>query len=46
MANEVSIGVGGSFASSLGITDIESTIYDDPRERIRDYDPDWQKRSR
>lgn len=25
----------------LGITDIESAVYGDPRDRLRGYDPDW-----
>jgi uncharacterized protein YjiS (DUF1127 family) len=27
----------------LGITDIESAVYGDPRDRMRGYDPDWWK---
>jgi uncharacterized protein YjiS (DUF1127 family) len=25
----------------LGITDVESAVYGDPRDRMRGYDPDW-----
>jgi len=28
----------------LGITDIESAVYGDPRDRIRGYDPDWWRK--
>ena len=28
----------------LGITDIESAVYGDPRDRMRGYDPDWWRR--
>ena len=28
----------------LGITDIESQVYGDPKDRMRGYDPDWWKR--
>jgi uncharacterized protein YjiS (DUF1127 family) len=28
----------------LGITDIESQVYGDPKDRLRGYDPDWWKR--
>jgi len=29
----------------LGITDIESAVYGDPRDRIRGYDANWWKRA-
>ena len=28
----------------LGITDIESAVYGDPRDRIRGYDPNWWRK--
>ena len=28
----------------LGITDIESAVYGDPRDRMRGYDPDWWRK--
>jgi hypothetical protein len=28
----------------LGLTDIESEVYGDPRDRVRGYDPDWWRR--
>ena len=28
----------------LGIADIESAVYGDPRDRMRGYDPDWWRR--
>ena len=28
----------------LGIADIESQVYGDPKDRLRGYDPDWWKR--
>ena len=30
----------------LGLTDIESEVYGDPRDRMRGYDPEWQRRDR
>ena len=30
----------------LGITDIESTVYGDPRDRMRGYDPNWWRKRR
>lgn len=30
----------------LGITDIESAVYGDPRDRVRGYDPDWWRKGR
>jgi uncharacterized protein YjiS (DUF1127 family) len=29
----------------LGITDIESQVYGDPKDRMRGYDADWWRRS-
>ena len=29
----------------LGLTDVESEVYGDPRDRMRGYDPDWKKRA-
>lgn len=28
----------------LGIADVESAVYGDPRDRMRGYDPDWWKK--
>jgi len=28
----------------LGITDVESQVLGDPRDRMRGYDPDWKRR--
>jgi uncharacterized protein YjiS (DUF1127 family) len=28
----------------LGIADIESAVYGDPRDRMRGYDPDWWRK--
>jgi hypothetical protein len=30
----------------LGITDIESAVYGDPRDRMRGYDADWWRKAR
>jgi uncharacterized protein YjiS (DUF1127 family) len=30
----------------LGITDIESAVYGDPRDHMRGYDPEWWRKSR
>ena len=36
--------VGPTTLRDLGITDIESQVYGDPKDRLRGYDPDWWKR--
>src|SRR4051812_8732415 len=30
--------------SDLGITDIESAVYGDPRDQMRGYDPNWRRK--
>jgi uncharacterized protein YjiS (DUF1127 family) len=30
----------------LGITDIESAVHGDPRDRVPGYDPDWWRKAR
>jgi uncharacterized protein YjiS (DUF1127 family) len=39
-------GVDAATLRELGITDIESAVYGDPRDRVRGYDPDWWRRRR
>jgi hypothetical protein len=39
-------GVDAATLRELGISDIESTVYGDPRDRIRGYDPDWWRKQR
>jgi len=38
--------VDGATLRDLGINDIESTVYGDPKDRMRGYDKSWWKRAR
>lgn len=38
--------VDGATLRDLGITDIESTVYGDPSDRVRGYDKNWWRRRR